>query len=117
MRIPVWFVLLIIVSGVISVCIDIKPQPKPVDLMQKAYDSLIKVTTRQQVFIDSISNEIKATDTIIKKEIKYVKVYAESAYKLPADSSIKLFYQWAELFRDSSKRARYLYTDSNGFYQ
>lgn len=117
MKMPVWFILLIILGGIISVCIDLRPKEKPVNPMQKSYDSLIEVITRQQVFVDSIRQEIKATDTIIKKEIQYVKVYAEGAYKLPADSSVKLFYQWAQLFRDSGERSRYLNTDSNGFYQ
>lgn len=117
MKIPVWILLLIVIVGLIAVYVDLKPRPEPVDPLQKSYDSLLNTVKRQQVYIDSLTNEIKSTDTIIKKEIQYVKIYAENTYKLPADSSVRLFFQWAEMFRDSGARARYLHTDSSGFYK
>lgn len=118
MKIPVWIILLLIVIvGVIAVYVDLKPQPKPVNPMQKEYDSLINVINRQDKFIAYQDSVISHRDTIIKKEIQYVKTSSETAFRLSSDSSYKLFIHWAAMFRDSGARERYLRTDSNGFYQ
>jgi len=119
MKIPVYSLLIIFFVGALCGYYsytgkDAKSELKP---LQGYYDSVVSVTHTQQIKIDSFDQTIAKRDTIIIKQIKYVKTYSEGIYRLPSDSSYKLFIQWARMFRDSGERARYLRTDSTGLYK
>lgn len=119
MKIPVYSLLIIFFVGALCGYYsytdkDAKSELNP---MQGYYDSVVNVTNKQQKIIDSFERTIAKRDTVIIKQIQYVKSYSEGVYRLPSDSSYKLFIQWARMFRDSGERARYLHTDSTGLYQ
>jgi hypothetical protein len=118
MKIPVWFIIIVLAIAAFVWVRSQKPEPPPpVNSMNGYYDSLLVLSARHQKIIDSLEIVTQKRDTVIVKQIKYVKTYSEGVYRLPSDSSYKLFIQWAKLFRDSDERARYLRTDSTGLYQ
>lgn len=118
MKIPVWFIIIVLAIAAFVWFRSQKPEPPPqINPMTAYYDSLLTLTARQQKRIDSLEVVTQKRDTLIIKQIQYVKTYSEGVYRLPSDSSYKLFIQWAAMFRDSGERARYLRTDSTGLYQ
>lgn len=118
MKIPLYvFIIAIILALLVLFNADkLKQAPAP-NPMDQQYDSLMKVVNRMQLYIDRADSIISKRDTVIIKSIEYVKVNSENVYRLSSDSSNKLFLAWAEMFQDSSARARYLFTDSTGLYQ
>lgn len=118
MKIPVWFIIIVLaIAGFVWIKSKEPEPPAPINPMNGYYDSLLTLTARHQKVIDSLEFVTQKRDTVIIKQIKYVKTYSEGVYRLPSDSSYKLFTEWARMFRDSDERARYLRTDSTGLYQ
>lgn len=120
MKIPVWLLLVAIVLGGLAgyyYSTRHENDSVVVNPMQGYYDSIERVNNTLQKKVDSFDHTTAKRDTVIIKEIKYVKTYSEGVYRLPSDSSYKLFISWATMFRDSGERSRYLRTDSTGLYQ
>jgi hypothetical protein len=85
-----------------------KPRENNLDALQYKYDSIMQENARLEVLLDSISLEIKYSDTIIihTKETTYVKV--KDILNLNADSSIRLFNSWTRQLQDSLDKKRHV---------
>ena len=109
MKIPAWLLALMVIAAIaVSKYNCNKPEPVPDNVDSVNYDSVYRENDRLQATVDSLTKVTNHRDTVIIHQKNEARKNFNSAYRLSADSSIRLFIQWTGQFEDSTYRARYL---------
>ena len=112
MKIPVWLVLILLFLGGyagLRGCMEIQTYERAkYDSLNYAYDSLISEMGQLEFKFDSLLIQANIKDTIVRTIIKRIPYEVNHVVNLNADSSIRLFNEWARFLSDSTNRAGYI---------